>query len=128
MSADESQGDDELDGDDLKPHFESPPWLGPLEAFDLGGGGSINPSINRYLREFQREGVRKSRRGKYFRARLEFAYMSAVSDQRFRRTVFHCFVTAALCCAVLRCSALASTRCTRCALAVDIISCLCFGS
>lgn len=58
-STDEPQeDDDEIDGDDLKPHFENPPWLGPLEAFDLGGGGSINPSINRYLREFQREGVR----------------------------------------------------------------------
>lgn len=74
MSADEQQ--DELDGDDLKPHFESPPWLGPLEAFDLGGGGFINPSINRYLRGFQREGVRESRRGrgKSIHLRLEVAF------------------------------------------------------
>lgn len=49
---------DKVDYEDLKPNIEEPTWLGPLERFDLGDGGSINPSINRYLRGFQREGVR----------------------------------------------------------------------
>lgn len=110
-SADEPQeDDDEIDGDDLKPHFESPPWLGPLEAFDLGGGDSINPSINRYLREFQREGVRDESwggGGESTRVRRELAYSSAVSDyavEHFRRK----YLISSLCgrCAVLWCAAL----------------------
>lgn len=50
--------DKEIDYEDLRPNIESPTWLSPLEPYDLGGGASINPSINRYLRDFQREGVR----------------------------------------------------------------------
>lgn len=51
--------DDGFDAEeDLKPSIENPTWLGPLEAFDLGDGGFINPSINRYLKGYQREGVR----------------------------------------------------------------------
>ncbi|CAM9892341.1 unnamed protein product, partial [Sphacelaria rigidula] len=53
----EETADDEWDEEDLRPHISDPPWLGPLQAYDLGGGAFINPSINRYLREYQRDGV-----------------------------------------------------------------------
>eukprot|EP00903_Cladosiphon_okamuranus_P010410 g9847.t1 len=54
----EEEDDDDVDYEDRRPSFENPPWLGELVPYDLGGGGFINPSINRYLREYQREGVR----------------------------------------------------------------------
>ena len=60
---DEEDRDDEMDAADLKPSIENPTWLGPLEAFDLCGGGFINPSINRYLKGYQREGVSGSKQG-----------------------------------------------------------------
>ncbi|CAN0233046.1 unnamed protein product, partial [Ectocarpus sp. 4 AP-2014] len=56
MGSDEEE--EEVDYEDLKPHIEDPPWLGKLVPFDLEEGGFINPSINRYLRDYQREGVR----------------------------------------------------------------------
>lgn len=95
-SADETQEDDddgEIDGDDLKPHFESPPWLGPLEAFDLGGGGSINPSINRYLREFQREGVRTtSHGGKVYRCSARVGLFACLLCSTAIFAVLYCFI------------------------------------
>ncbi|CAM9574492.1 unnamed protein product [Scytosiphon promiscuus] len=54
----EEEEEEDVDDEDLKPHFEDPTWLGELEPFALEGGESINPSINRYLRDYQREGVR----------------------------------------------------------------------
>lgn len=59
MGEEEEENEDEVDCEDRKPHLENPPWVGKLEPFDLGGGGYINPSINRYLRDYQREGVRE---------------------------------------------------------------------
>lgn len=56
-----SEDDDYLDDEDLKPNISNPTWLGPFETYDLGAGESINPSINRYLKEYQREGVRELR-------------------------------------------------------------------
>ncbi|CAB1103229.1 unnamed protein product [Ectocarpus sp. CCAP 1310/34] len=56
MGPDEEEED--IDYEDLKPHIEDPPWRGELVPFDLEEGGFINPSINRYLRDYQREGVR----------------------------------------------------------------------
>lgn len=58
MRVESDEEDDELDDEELKPNMPNPTWLGPLEAYDLGGGGSINPSINRYLKDYQRDGVR----------------------------------------------------------------------
>lgn len=57
-TGEEEEEEEEVDYEDLRPHFEDPPWLGDFEPFLLEGGERINPSINRYLRGYQREGVR----------------------------------------------------------------------
>lgn len=53
----EEEDDEDDDYDNLKPNIANPTWLGPLETYDLPGGACINPSINRYLHDYQRTGV-----------------------------------------------------------------------